>query len=229
MENKLSLPNQFTQCVKLSFSLSSDFWHGVTTFCRQLSPRPLVLLVLQAVRAGQLAVSTSKRIYLGLFLILVVAPLSGVTYQLFDITHIDYAWFYRTYYDFFLVLGPYFCICICLVGATLLLPQDSKAAYFLLFPLALYIGKIIWMIGAETNEEFNAFWQIIPYYFFLTGAIIAFILHITFNWLMSLHFHKREGTIARILGIIDTPGLTDTERITIARQEKQNLKTLKQY
>lgn len=231
MDNKFSPPNQLSRCEKSWYFSLLECFHGA--FILPLRSLPIhprnVRHARQALHAGLAAVSTTRRIYLGLALILVAAPLSGAAYQLFDITVIDHSWYYRTYFDFFLILGPYLTICLCLIGTSLLFPQDSVRAYFLLPPLALYVSKILWLCVAESNNDFNAFWQAIPYYFFLTGAIIAFTLIFTFNFLMTLHFHKREGTIARILGILDCPGIEDSERLRIARAEKQNLKSLTKF
>lgn len=160
---------------------------------------------------------------------LIVAPLSGVTYLLFDDRLEDSTWFMLNSYQLFLQLGPYLCICFCLMGATLLFPQDSRKAYFLLPPLAIYITKILWLCSVTTNEEYNSFFTVAPIYFFLAGLAIAFTLIFTFNWIMTLHFHKREGIRARIDGTIDLNELQlidDAEAMKILRGQRKAFKEL---
>lgn len=189
----------------------------------------IALRALRAAHAGLVAAETNKRVLLGLGLILVVAPLSGVTYQLFDVTRVDYTWYHRTWFDFFNVLCPSFTICFCLIGASLMFPQDSMKSYFLLPPLTLYVTKIIWLSMVTTNDEFNNFLPLAPYYFFMTGAIIGFILLFTFNWLTSLHFHKKGRIRAAIDGIIDLNDMheiSDSRAMVILRAERKAFKNL---
>lgn len=229
MDNQFTQPNQLTQCGKFwSFSWLLRLPSVLTKGELSGQTRQFVHRARWAALAGLHAVDTNRRIYLGLFLILVVAPLSGATYQLFDITAVDRSWYFRTYFDFFLVLCPNICLCFSFVGASLLFPQDSHKAYFLLPPLTLYVTKILWLcIVVKSNDEFNGFWQIIPYYFFITGGIVAFTLIYTFNFLMTLHFHKREGHIARIIGIIQAPGIAPAKQVEIARKEIARLQEFK--
>lgn len=234
MENQIPSQNTLLRCVKQSFSfLLPEQYSGVSSWPALLQARltlllrPRVARVRLALLAGLHAIETSKRILAGMIVVLIVAPLSGVTYLLFNDTLEDPAWFMLNYYQLFLQLGPYLCICFCLIGASLFFPVNSRKAYFLLPPLAIYVTKILWLCTVETNEEYNSFFTIAPFYFFLTGAIIALILIFTFNWIMTLHFHKREGIRARIDGTIDLNELDlidDAEAMKILRGQRKAFK-----
>lgn len=231
MDNQLSNQKLFTRCVRYLSSFLLRLFHGVrtsTSILKRLLAALALVRVLREARAGLVAInltlSSNKRIFLGVILLLVVAPLSGVLYQLFDDSVEDEKWFYLNYYQLFFQLGPYFCICLCLLGATLFLPQDSVRAYFFLPPLGFYIAKILWLCMVRSNEEFAQFLTIVPYYFLFTSFLVGWVLIFTFNWLTSLHFHKIEGTKARIIGIIDAPGITAEDKVRIAQDEIQKLR-----
>lgn len=222
-------PNLKAECERFSSSSSWGWLVGAITWLRRF---PVILLervrrARLALHAGRIAGKTNGRALVGLSLILIVAPLAGAAYQVFDVTHVDRTWWWRTWYDFLYVQGQYACIILCLLGAALLLPQNSKRSYFLTAPISLYVAKILWLCTVTSNDQFNASWLLIPAYFFIAATIIAFILVFTFNWLVTLHFHKREGIRARIDGVIDLNRMhliDDAEALKILRREREAYK-----
>lgn len=227
MDSQFPQPNQFMRCAKSSFSLwLSSLLRGYMWLLAAMYS------ALQDLRLGLHALAGSlsnRRIYLGLILMLVVAPLFGVGYQLFDLrSGIDRigqpgAWYYINNFYLFFELCPHIALVTILTGIFFLFPENSRRAYFLIIPAGYHLAKILWLLTVDSNEDF---YRIVPSSFLVIGSLFAFVHFLTFNWLMSLHFHKREGVIARILGILDTPGLKDRDVLRIARAEKQSLKTI---
>lgn len=163
---------------------------------------------------GQLArtIDTNYRIFLGGLMLLVVAPLSGVAYQLFDI-NADYpGWYYGNYYYLFLVLCPQISMGIMLTGIFFLFPL-SKRTWFISMPLAYPVSRILWIISAESNDQFN---QITPGYFLLIGLVFSIIWLLSFNFLVNRKYHKFDGICARLEGVLKSPGLDSQTKIELA-------------
>lgn len=151
-----------------------------------------------------------------MIIMLVVAPLTGVAYQLFDRSVKVEGWYYVNYYYLFFVLTPHLTLLTVLTGVFLLFPQDSKRAFFLIIPAGWHMAKIFWILTIGSNEDF---YRLVPSSFFVLGGLAATVWLFTFNWMMSLHFHKRAGHLARAEGILQAPGVDPADKVRIATQE----------
>lgn len=226
MENKFS-PNQPLQCEKSWYSLLLLRLHGAfTSLSQTLTNAPAV----QELRVGLhvLADATSnKRVYLGLMLLLVVTPMSGVGYQLFDKhVHVE-GWYYVNNFYLFLVLCPYISVVTALTGIFFLFPENSKRAYFLIIPAGYHVGKILWLITVDSNEDF---YRTVPSTFWLLGALAAFVWLFTSNYLMGLHYHLHDGFVARVAGVVELNELQiidDDEAFKLLRKANQEYKAQK--
>jgi hypothetical protein len=101
---------------------------------------------------------------------------------------------------------------------------ESRRAFFLVIPAGYHVSKILWLVQVTSNEEF---YRIVPTTFLLLGGLATFVWLFTFNWLMALHYHKREGTIARIIGIMTAPGIDPADKERIAKEQIELLNSLK--
>ena len=137
----------------------------------------------------------NRRIYVGLGLMGVVAPLSSCFYMVFDRMAFDETWYHANYFHFFLLLGPSFFILFCLMGTFLLFPQGSMRAYLLAIPAGFTIGKILWLALVTSNHEF---YRVVPQSFLLHGISISLVLFITLDWFTWRKFHREDAFEARL-------------------------------
>lgn len=227
MENQFSQSkNQLTRCVKSwYFSLllqlqSAFFW----------SLAPGAHSALQDLQHGLRALAASLsggRIYLGLVLMLVVAPLAGVGYQLFDQGVRVQGWFYVNSFYLFFELCPHISLLSVLTGIFFLFPEKSKRAFFLIIPAGFHIAKMLWLIMADSNEDF---YRIVPSSIFVTGILFALVLFITFDWLTSLHFHKKARHYAAYEGLMELDAMgaiSESELLVNLRKENRLFKVEK--
>lgn len=213
-----------------STSASSSWrllWSSLVSSWHRLIAASRIALVAQAALAGLAALRNSlnvnHRLFLGTLIILVAAPLAGVGYQFLDRTaDIDRTWFYLNDYYLYFVLAPYVCTALTMLGVSLLFNKDDRRAYFLILPMGEAIAKIIWLCAVTSNEEFH---QLVPTYFFVTGALVAFLLIFTFNWIVDRKFHQVDAAVARLIGILSSPGLSDKEKVEHALPEAKRLKS----
>jgi hypothetical protein len=139
------------------------------------------------------------RIFVGLGVMGVVAPLSACFYMLFD--RVDYVqdWYHVNYFHLFFLLGPHLFILSGVVGAWFLFPQGSKRAYALVVPAGYTIAKILWLIQCSSNEDF---WSVVPLSFILTGVLISAFLFISLDWLAHNKFHREDAYQARMDNLV---------------------------
>lgn len=213
MENQFTQPNTSDRCESsLQPSRSSSL------FGRLLSPvlRSLSSALARASRgtlATQLAGTTNLRYYVAILLIAGLSPFSEVVHRFFD-QH-EGTGYWNTYY-FLYAIGPHVSPLLCLSGCFLLFRRKDRLKYVVTIPAAYKIAKIIWLSMVSSNEGFHSF---VPMGLLLIGAATAVVWFKIFDYLMSLHFHKRAGTLARIIGIIGAKDVDDKTARRIAQDE----------
>lgn len=177
---------------------------------------PLVR-ALRATHATLLAGVTNNWRYVGL-LSLVLAPLSEVAFRFFDPKAGNPTDYWNAHYYLFSA-GPHISGLLVATGFYFLLHE--KVRNWALLPAAYRFANILWLAYVSSNEEFH---QFVPLAFIGLGLCSAVLWFMSFDFLMSLHFHKREGIIARLVGIINAPGISDHDKVEVAKNEASNLK-----
>lgn len=174
------------------------------------------VLVLKGVHAGRdvlqalvLAATANRRIYLGLGLMGVAAPLSACFYLVFDRTVIDESWYHLNYFHLFFLLSPHICMVGFLAGIFYLFPYGSKRSYLVSIPTGWTIGKMIWLVSVQNNEQF---WQPLPMSVFLMGVLISFVLYLTHDWLTWRQFHRVDSFKAREKGLFQIADDIDPDK-----------------
>jgi hypothetical protein len=147
--------------------------------------------------------------------------LCSVSYQWFSKTPYNEADFYGNAYYFFYSVSPHISLLVCLTGVFLLFPEFSKRKFFLVIPGAYHFAKMIWLAQVDNNTDFH---RMVPWSVALLGVASAVAWYCAWDYIMGLHFHKREGTIARIIGIMSSPGITPSEKERLAKAEIATLK-----
>lgn len=160
--------------------------------------RPALLVGLRAAQAQAMAATANKRLFIGLGLMGVVAPLAGCFYMLFDRVAVDHGWYYLNYFHLFFVLGPHIAYIFAFAGVFYLFPFGCKRSYLMALPTGWNIAKILWLISATSNA---AFWQPVPKSMYLIGALIALVLYLTHDWLTWRFFHRVDSFKARERGL----------------------------
>lgn len=194
-----------------------------TSTLKGLLPVPVIREL--AAGLGALKKATSNnRTYAGLLLIMVVAPLSGVAYQLFDSSaHVD-GWYYVNTFYLLYMLGPHIQGIITLTGILFLFPENRTRSFALAIPTGYHFAKVVWLIQVTSNDEINS---LLPAAFIFAGICIGLFWLVSFDMLMSLHYHKRAGALARAEGILKAPNIPDSQRVSLAVKEFDKYNSLK--
>lgn len=193
-------------CKRIGKRLLASLWGrlslGVSTLIQHAISRSVraVRGLTAGLHALTISVDVNARIYVGLAFVGMVTPLAACVYLLFDKSVRIEGWYHANNFYLFMLLGPYLAgLCLC-VGVFLLFPQSAKRAYTLLVPVAYFIGKIIWLYYADSNDEF---WSVPEWSYFAIGLLIGFVLLISIDFLAARKFHRADSYDKRLEGIFN--------------------------
>jgi hypothetical protein len=176
----------------------------------------LVTLIANA-RALVMASTVNSRVYVGLLLMLVATPLASCSHLLFNQELRNPDWYYRNYYDLFLVIGPYASIFLCLLGVYFY-SDYTKKAKALYFPMGMALGKVLWLIQVSSNDEFNSLPSIA---FLFYGLMISALLPTVLDHLIWRKFHDFDGKMARIEGLTNVLPMDDKSKSMLVNEIKK--------
>lgn len=202
--------------------------------CRIFLMRMNLVLAALEVRATLVSIKAlvksaiiNNRVYVGLILVVIVAPFSTCIHMLpgmKDLVSKD--WFYQCYYNLYLVLGPYFfCVCI-VIAAFLWIPPVNKRIKFsrksisfqltraLSIPLGLVIGKIIWLTFlCDSNDDFERLghWSV-----FAGGIVIGYATILVLDYLVWRQEHVMNAHIDSLQGVYSIKDLDHETRDKMA-------------
>lgn len=100
-------------------------------------------------------------------------------------------------------------------------PESMKLRYAVIVPMAYKFARILWLASIADDVAYH---QATPWYFLLIGVAAVLLWVMLFDHLLSLHFHGFLGSLARLKGILNAPGIDDSLRVEVARKEIENLK-----
>ena len=198
----------------LAWALGASSWVAgkAKSLSQRCAPAERVLLAIR-VQTKPLAssITINNRIYGGLILVIIVAPLSACIHMLPGMKDlVSKEWFYECWYNLFLVLGPYF-FSICVVLTSFLwLPPISKRIKFskksisfqltraFSIPLGYCIGKIVWLIFCDTNADFERLGNPL---FFVGGAVIGYVALRVLEYLVWRQEHVMNALIDSLQGL----------------------------
>lgn len=192
---------------------SAPFSLGEFTSLTPILHRPgrVALEALLGLNALVLSLAANKRLYVGLILIGVVAPLSGVSYMLFDRTVMVEGWYYVNNFYLFLVLGPSITQVCLLLGVYHLFPRKSKRAFLLTIPMGFSVGKIIWLITVTSNEELHS---LTPANIILVGGLVSFVVMFSIEWFAWRNEHRFRAFCSRtdsLYNVVNEPSISDAK------------------
>lgn len=164
----------------------------------------------------------NNRIYGGLGLVVIVAPVSACIHMLPGMKElVNKDWFYKSYYNLFLVLGPYFyCLCIVLAAFLWIPPKMQRIKFSqrelsfqitraLSIPFGLIVGKIVWLIFCDSNDDFELLGNPL---FFLGGVVVSYIAFRVLEYSVWRQEHAMNAIINTLEGLYNTPGFTEEQR-----------------
>lgn len=215
---------------KYQFSLPSSL--SVSQFSSHVTKRSsnlitMIARALKELRAGLDALSltkeTNKRIYWGVGLMGVAAPMAAIVYMVFDRTEYVEGWYHVNNFHLFHVICPWLFIVFSQLGTFLLFRQGDKRAYLVAVPLGFVFAKIIFLIRSTSNEEF---WQLPYWQMVLSCIVVSLLILAVMDWLTWRHFHgkdaltRRFGTVYNAIGI-----LPDAQVLSMFKENYENYKS----
>lgn len=153
----------------------------------------------QAIRNSKEVARAFPRVFIGFFLLVIVAPYADVFY-----TRLDFnarvspdVWYYESYHWLFLCLGPYLKTVFQTIALYLIFNVKGN---MILAPVAAYslmydIGKIFWLLQVSNHEEYKSLpttWYMV--YGFLAGLFLLVMLD-----RLTFYFNHRWEAIRRRL------------------------------
>lgn len=221
-------PLQCENTLSNSSSLRFLQWvHGVSSWVARMtkSLRSMIVRALKdqlvGLRALVMTSTANGRIFLGLGLMGVVAPLAGCAYMIFNRTEYVAGWYHVNYFHLFYLLGPHLFELVCLMGVFFLFPQGSKRAYLIAIPYGYVLAKVCWLCQVNSNPEL---WQLVPASFILGGMAISVVMLKIMNWLTWRQFHVVDSFDKRLDGIYQIAGDIPAEKVKSMFLETWRLK-----
>ena len=195
-------------------------WHSLNHSIHALR----VILVGLSVSVSEIV--NNKRYTAGVFFLLILAPLSSIFYRVFNPAVVN-DWYYVNNFYFFYTLSPYIMLLLASVGIFLLFPVKCKTSYLAtVWPAGYAIAKIIFFsLFVHTNEQFM---QAAPWFLLIIGVLSAFGFLLTSDYLLYRKYHLRDGTIARMQGIIKMPGVDAKTKMFLLEHEEAELENFNQ-
>lgn len=201
-----------------SFSLPvlrGGLWHvammrSLTAMYHQLPHRiaSVTSEILVSRNALTSSVSVNWRIYTGLVLIGVVAPVALTFYKLFDATVINSDWFHLNFFYLFFNIGPCLSQAFLIIGVYHLFPYGDWKAKILIVPLSFNVAKLFTNIVATSNQEYHN----VQWYTWLCAPVAI----ITFFYLMDKFcwrkYHDFDGKMARLSGLVSISSMPQDEK-----------------
>jgi hypothetical protein len=226
-------PNFFNQqpplCAR-DLKQSYSFWQSLSVSL-QRSLSGVHRSVNQGILGG-LAVSlqelvSNQRYTVGIIFLLVLAPLASVIYQVCDPSVEVEGWFFVNNYYFLFTLSNYFMLSFASVGIFLLFPVKCKISYLaMVWPFGYAISKILYYgFFVNSNEQFH---QSGSWVLLIAGLLVAIGLLLSANYLAYRKYHLKDGTIARIKGIIAAPGISAADKMRLLEDQSLELENFNQ-
>lgn len=173
---------------------------------------------------------TSTRHLVGVIL-LVLAPISGMLYLLFDSTpppEAEYAkyleeWYFLKWHYFLNELSPYLVMLFGSLGAFLLFPTKNKISYIAVSGSVSY--ALLWIIQISFFVKSQSDYDSLSWIPIASSISIGVGIVLATDYLLYRKFHLNDGNLARINGIIKTPGVPAEQKVKILEsliEEREN-------
>lgn len=163
--------------------------------------RLLIALAYKDLHAGlvalMMAVTANRRIYFGLVIMFVCAPLAYCWYAMFDRAHHIPGWYHVNYFHLFFLIRVQLGISVFLLGLYFFLPADKRTK-LLSIPLGYFLMSIAANVMASSNEDI---WRIGSVSLFAAGVCISLVLFFGLDYFTHRQFHRADAFEKRLEGI----------------------------
>ncbi len=178
---------------------------GLAQIRTRFSIPKMIVLAFREVHAGIVALvasfTASRRIYVGLGVMLVVAPVSYHSFMLFDRGHhillagIDMCgWYHHNYWHLFFLLRYQIAGVVFLTGLYLVLSKNPLAKFISVYMGFILMGLVL-NIFAESNDDI---WDTMNVALFGSGICLSLAFFFLIDWLAHRYFHRKLAFDARI-------------------------------
>lgn len=174
--------------------------------------RMILVHASRGVHAGLVALINSStvnnRIYVGLGLMLVCAPLSYCTYAIFDRdTHIP-SWYHINYFHLFFLIRFQIAFSVLFIGLYHYLGQ-SRRVKILSIPLGFLFMSIAVNVMAESNEDI---WRIANISLWGAGICLSLTLFYGLDYFAWRKYHRADSFEARQKGLYQIADSVDAKK-----------------
>lgn len=160
-------------------------------------------------RALLLAATVNNRIYVGLILMFVAAPLSYCWYALFDRAHHIHDWYHVNYFHLFFLIRFQIAFSVFFIGLYHYLPQDKRTK-LLSIPLGFLLMSIAVNVMATSNEDI---WRMADLQLFGAGICFALVLFFGVDYFVWRKFHRADAFEKRLDGIVEIANDLPAEKV----------------
>jgi hypothetical protein len=175
--------------------------------------------ILAILHALACSATVNMRIYAGLVMVWVLAPLASCIYQLYNPTaDMDPGWYHINGYYFFHALGPYISLFIGLVGLYFVFPPSRRTFLISVPTIGWAIAKIIKIILCTSNDDWHANISI-PV--FIAGVCSSMVLLISVDWFAWRKYHKFDGNMCRLEGLVSISSMPEKEKQILKNEIKK--------
>ena len=188
------------------------------------------------VYSGLYAFWDNKRLRWGMVLLMILAPLSKFFYLLLPeagmgeylinfgplqilntVEGLENGWYFTSFYMYFFSIGELMAPVLSIFGIFFLFPKKYYPAYLVGVPFGYYFSMLIHRMFYVTDyESFHSGATTTMTLAFLLSGVVFFIVS---DKVLFRQNHKKRAAQARIIGLINMPGMKWNEKEEIIRQE----------
>ena len=189
--------------------------------------------------SGLYAFWDSRRLRWGMLLLMIVAPLSKFSYMLLPVKGfgeylinigplqilntvegLENDWYFVTYSQYFWSIGELLAPVISIFGIFLLFPKKYYPAYLVGVPFGYYLSLLIHRMFFVT--DYNSFHSGATTSMSMAFLLLGVVLFIVSDKVLFRQNHKKRATQARIIGLINMPGMEWNDKEEYIRREVAN-------
>jgi hypothetical protein len=153
---------------------------------------------------------TNKRLRLG-FMIGVVAVPSWMSHLFFDIDARIDGFYYVNYVFYFNTIRGYLAFFFITTGFFVAMPQKWALRWWLV-PVAIFCASEVYRVSQF--DFWKDFYTDYPsWQMFLVFGLSVPALYVSINYMLYRKYHLKDGTSARLIGVVKCPGISVEEKM----------------
>jgi hypothetical protein len=101
--------------------------------------------------------------------------------------------------------------------------RTNYRAMALFIPMGLALGKVLWLLQVQSNDEF---WNLPPIGFVFYGLLLGSLLPTVIDWTIWRKFHDFDAKMARPIGLASVIPMSESDR-NLLKSEIEKAKNFK--